>query len=97
MRLRRHAIITVIGIAGLLSSCERKGLTSTASAGESRRAAAEALAAAAPVTSADEASRFSRRRPERSASSARLRTLGRPFRDYWKDRMNRTENHNAGR
>jgi len=61
MRLRRHAIIAVIGIAGLLSSCERKGLTSTASAGESRRAAAEALAAApraAPVTSADEASRF---------------------------------------
>jgi len=58
MRLRRHAIIAVIGIAGLLSSCERKGLTSTASARESRRAAAEALAAAAPVTSADEASRF---------------------------------------
>jgi serine protease Do len=51
MRLRRHAIIAVIGI-GLLSSCERKGLTSTASAGDSRRVAAEALATAPPAAPA---------------------------------------------
>ena len=49
MRLRRHAIIAVIGIAGLLGSCEQKGLTPAANAGESRRAAADALTAAPPA------------------------------------------------
>ena len=52
MRLRRHAIIAVIGIAGLLGSCEQKGLTPAANAGESRRAAAEALPAAPPAAPA---------------------------------------------
>jgi len=36
MRLRRDAIIAMIGIAGLSGSCEHKGLTPTASAGEAR-------------------------------------------------------------
>ena len=52
MRLRRHAIIAVIGIAGLLGSCEQKVLTPAANAGESGRAAAEALAAAPPAAPA---------------------------------------------
>ena len=52
MRLRRHAIIAVIGIAGLLGSCEQKGLTPAANAGESRRAAAKALTAAPPAAPA---------------------------------------------
>jgi hypothetical protein len=41
MRLRRHTIIAMIGIAGLLGSCEQKSLTPPASAGGAR-----------PVTSA---------------------------------------------
>jgi serine protease Do len=38
MRLRRDAIIAMIGIAGLLGSCDHRSLTSTASAGEARQA-----------------------------------------------------------
>jgi len=40
MRLRRHTIVAVIGIAGLLGSCEQKALAPAANAGESRQAAA---------------------------------------------------------
>jgi serine protease Do len=42
MRLRRDAIITMIGIAGLLGSCEKHGVAPTASAGEARQAATAA-------------------------------------------------------
>jgi len=52
MRLRRHAIIAVLGIAGLLGSCEQKVLTSTASAGEARQAAPAAPAPAPAGTAA---------------------------------------------
>jgi serine protease Do len=52
MRLRRHAIIATMVIAGLLGSCEQKGLTSTASAGESRAAAAAAPASEPAVPAA---------------------------------------------
>jgi S1-C subfamily serine protease len=54
MRFRRHAIIVVIGIAGLLGSCEQKGVTPAANASESRSPApaapAPALGTPAAVT-----------------------------------------------
>jgi serine protease Do len=46
MRLRRHAIIVVIGIAGLLGSCEQTGVTPAASASESHSPGAAAPAPA---------------------------------------------------
>ena len=52
MELRRHAIIAVIGTAGLLGSCEHKGLTPAATAGESRQAVAASAAAAQPAAPA---------------------------------------------